>query len=148
MILEFNQADISVFEEMLPILKEHSKYIFGPDFVLDPDVEGYKRAIENGGYVLFTLRSEGLLVGYAGFWISKSFHSKSVLLANCDLIYVMPAFRGNGHLFIEACDEVLSGMGVNEVMHSVTKNHDYSMTLTRLGFTEFERLFVKSLKQD
>jgi GNAT superfamily N-acetyltransferase len=94
---------------------------------------------------MFTVRNEGELVGYAGFFVNQSLHVKSIIVASCDLIYMKPEYRGWGHNLIEFANYYLKSSGATLVYHTVTDKFDYSKTLTRQGFKQNERIFAKKL---
>jgi len=146
MTVTFEQANSEVFAEMLPMLKRHAHEAIGVDYDIDPDFERYQELINSGHYVLFVVKDAQTIIGYAGFFVSESLHRKGFKLANCDMIYMEPAYRGNGHLLIEACNNEFQAAGFDEIFHTVTHRYDYTSTLTRLGFTEFERVYCKALK--
>lgn len=144
MIMRLSVEGPEVFEELKRLLDAHAEEInHGPK--PRPNWEAYERLLNSDFYILFTARVDGELIGYAGFFINESMHYMGYNVANCDLIYVKPEYRGQGHRLIEYAEYNLRAAGIHEIMHSVTNEFDYSKTLMRQGYVETERLFAKKL---
>src|SRR6478736_3033757 len=59
---------------------------------LEPDYATFKRYEQAGRYVLFTLRSEGRLLGNCAMYLSESAHTKT-LIATEDTLFLLPEAR-------------------------------------------------------
>jgi GNAT superfamily N-acetyltransferase len=135
----------NVFPELRKLLTDHGNEVLSHGLAPDPNFEAYAELMARDLYVMFTVRHEGELVGYAGFFVNQSLHVKTIIVASCDLIYMKPEHRGWGHNLIEFANYYLKASGVAIVYHTVTEKFDYSKTLTRQGFKQNERIFAKKL---
>lgn len=95
----------------------------------------------------FTARTEdNRLVGYALFLVVPHLHYPSMTWAMQDVLYVHPEFRGVGAVrFMMRQDSALQAAGVHVVYRHVAARHDYSRTLTGIGYVPVETSFLKRL---
>lgn len=124
-----------VIGEIKPLLEKHWREIAHyQDIPLDPDYAAYGRADAVGSLRIFTVRDEGLLVGYAVFFIGN-LHYQSTKIATQDILFVLPEHRGlTGARLILYCDEQLQAEGAQAVYHHVKKAHDFGPLLKRMGY--------------
>ena len=124
-----------VWDEMLPILKEHYLEIAHyKDIRFEPNVAEYFRMEDAGITHTFTARENGELIGYAVFNIRYNLHYKSSKQAYQDVIYISKEKRGFGKSFIKWCDDELRKLGVQVVNQHIKFAHDWSIVLERLGY--------------
>jgi len=144
--MEFKEEAFSqIYAEATPLLEQHHKEISKYDFDLDPDLETYKKLSELRIYQSFTVRDEGELVGYAGFFVSPKLHFKSVLQAINDVIYIQPALRGNGigKHFISYIDDAMKFKGVDVTFYNVPAKNDWSIILKDKGYELHDYLYSR-----
>lgn len=118
-----------------------------PDSTYDPDWEKYTQLNEMNILRLFTVRMEGLLVGYLTFIVGPTLHSRNVMHALHDSMYILKHNRKNGtakNLIIYAEDK-LKQDGVNTMVMTVMIHRDFSVTLKQLGFKQSESSFIKGI---
>ena len=114
---------------------------------LKPDWPRYKILEDHGGFVVYGVRDDNLLVGYACFVISKNFHSKEVTQAYQDSIYVKPTYRkkGVGITLLKYTENQLKKFGVTQIFHMVMDSMDFSKVLKRKGYKTMGRIMVKGV---
>ena len=115
---------------------------------LDPNWDLYEVMDANGSYHLFTARVDGVVVGYAGFFLKRHIHYDLIQAAQ-DIIYFTPSARGfDSYRFISYCDEQLAKLGAESVYHFVKADPklDFSPLLRRLGYKHYEQVFHRPLK--
>ena len=146
MIHSFSRESVqAVSDEAWPLMRRHAEEVsdLGTQS-LDPDLEKYRALEAAGAYAAWTAREDGRLFGYSGFLVIASLHYPKILMALQDVVYIEPERRGPAAVkFILFVDEELKAMGVERVIRTVTERKDYSRTLTRMGYTPIERVFVK-----
>jgi hypothetical protein len=135
----------SVWHEIQPLLREHWEEVaFYPDIPLAPDEERYRQMDAAGILRVYTVRREGVLHGYAVFFVLPSLHYSTQRQATCDVVYLVPEVRGGaGYRFIAWCDEQLRGEGVDLVSHHVKVKLDWSPLLERLGYEWMDKILVR-----
>lgn len=139
-----------LWDELMPLFVRHYDEISAnKDIPLEPDVDGYRYAEENGALRLFVARSEGRPIGYAMYFVRRNLHYRSSLQALEDIIFMVPECRGTG-LGIELvnyADEQLKAEGVQVVYHHAKIAHPQlgNMLVKRCGYRPIETLYMKRL---
>lgn len=114
---------------------------------LDPDVDAYDSHADTGVLHVVTVRKDGEVVGYHLSIVSPHLHYKSTLCAFVDIYWLRPDCRQGltGLNLFKEVERTLKARGVVKV-YSGTKRHlDAGVLFERLGWTEAERLFTKTL---
>lgn len=121
-----------------------------PDSDYDPDWEKYTLLNEQNMLRLYTVRTEadGDLVGYATFFVSPTLHSKDIVHALHDSMYILKQNRKNGTvksliLFIE---KELTFDKIDTMVVCVMTHRDFSTSLKQLGFTHSESSYIKRIR--
>lgn len=114
---------------------------------LAPDWDKYSKMSDAGLLHLTTARQYGLLVGYMLYIVMPHLHYSKSLTAFADVLYLMPECRQGttGIRLLKVAEESLRGMCVQRVMQNVKPSNDWSLILTRMGYTEFETIYQKIL---
>lgn len=86
------------------------------DQPFSPSFERYAQVEAVGGYVQFTARVEGRMVGYAGIYIVPSMHTQSLICVE-DTWYLKPEYRKgfNAVKFFRFMEDYCRSRGVHEV---------------------------------
>ena len=138
-----------LWSEVMPLLEAHYREIAHyQDIPLEPDRPLYEMAEASGSLRVFTARagSHDALVGYAAYFVREHPHYVSLLNATMDVVFLLPAFRGNGLEFIAWCDSQLKAEGVETVTQHVKVKHDFSPMLERMGYEWVEKIMVRRLQ--
>ena len=126
-------------DEIKPLLHAHYEEISEVKDItpMDPDYEKYREMAHMGLIRFWTVRNEGVLIGYFITFIMKHPHYKSVTYGLNDVLYLDPAYRGGmvGYkMFRSALHDLKITCGV-QVMHVHMKTkHEFRALLTKLGF--------------
>lgn len=92
------------------------------------------------------LRRNGALIGYAVFAVEQHIHFRSTCYATCNVLYVLPKFRGYaGGRLLRRSEELLADLGVRKIIHSVplASNEKLGALLQRLGYSHTEAFYCK-----
>ena len=135
--------------DILPLLHldwleiEHQKDI--REF--DPDWEAYEALEQVGILKVFTVRSEDKLVGYYSCVVSSSLHSRGLLQATIDAIYLHPDYRKGltGYKLIKFAEKCLKEDGVKIILLGTTEVNPIDPLLLKLGYSKTEVKFEKVL---
>lgn len=134
------------FAEVKPLLEAHWEETVGEELPLDPDWEAYRACEDIGLIRAYGLRVENELQGYALYFVRPSLHSRALLLASNDLLYVTPALRGRYAIaFIEWCEAQLRAEGVEMVSQHVTVHRDFGVVLKHLGYHQAGTFWMRRL---
>jgi hypothetical protein len=117
---------------------------------VDLDRPTYDAAQAAGRYASITARCDGVLIGYAGFWVSHNAHCRTRLDALQDVVYLAPEYRQGSHIGAELLrysEGLLAAMGCHVVIHAVRPVRDFGTVLHRMGYQPIETLWGKSLNQ-
>lgn len=131
-----------------PLVKAHWDEVKYKGAVLAmPDLKVYAAACAANRLATFTVRRDGVIIGYATFWIHPFPQEGGRIGAWQDAVYLDPKARqgANGAAFLAWCDEQLAAVGATVVFHSVREGRDFSPVLIRNGYQEIERVFSKEL---
>lgn len=139
----------SVKSDIIPLLHldwleiEHRKDI--REF--DPDWEAYETLEQAGILKVFTVRSEGKLVGYYSCIVSSSLHCRGLLQATIDAIYLHPNYRKGltGYKLIKFAEKCLKEDGVKIILLGTTEVNPIDPLLLKLGYSKTEAKFEKVL---
>jgi len=83
-----------VWDEAWPLILEHQRAVGRPVDVM-PDRNTYHR-LEQHGMVLYTLRRDGVLMGYATFMVGAFPQQPGIVQAIQDALFIHPDARGFG----------------------------------------------------
>lgn len=117
---------------------------------LDPDVRLYDDHAAAGRLHVVTVRKSGELVGYHLTLISPHLHYKSTLCGFVDIYWLRPDCRAGltGLNLFREVENSLTKRGVRKVYSGTKKHLDAGILFERLGWTEAERLYTKTLLKD
>lgn len=138
-----------VVEDVQPLLALHYEELtLHKDRVkLDPMWERYAHleASHRDALQIFTAREEGVLVGYAAFFVQPHLHYRALFPAINDVIFVHPKHRGTaGVRLIRFCERELKPHAQKIVFH-VKPETPMAALLPRLGYALEEHNFGKFL---
>lgn len=138
-----------VIADLRPLLDEHWREIaLNPDIPLDPNYEMYAALGKTDRMLVFTVRCDTQLIGYAVYFANRHPHYKNHTWALSDLFWIHPAHRsaGVGRGLFQHIEAVLYERGV-AVMHTTIKvAHPMARTLLEsLGHSMIEWGFSKRL---
>lgn len=137
---------IDIYDEILPILKEHYLEIAHyKDIKFEPDIAEYYRFESSGNLKIYTVRKDDELIGYGIYIIKKHLHYKSSLTAGQDVIYIQKEHRGFGKEFINWCDNQLKNLGVQVVYQHVKEIYDFGPMLEKLGYKLIDKIYGRRL---
>ena len=136
----------TALEEMKPLFISHHKELalFQDKSPLDPDYEKYAAAERNGSLVFVTARLSGKIIGYWVNFVALALHYKQTLMADMDILWVDPAFRGEkiGEMMYKCLREEFARRGV-KVWYGGSKNHKaIEWFFEQLGFEPIEKRFA------
>ena len=100
---------------------------------------------ENGNLRVYTMRGEGVLVGYAMYIIQESLHCEGVFQALSDSMYIEKEHRGLGKELIELIQEDLTEEGVKTFSFTVKAGLDNGNLAEATGCYLYENVYHKRL---
>jgi ribosomal protein S18 acetylase RimI-like enzyme len=114
---------------------------------LDPDYELYKFLEEQGMLIVITARELGKLVGYLTYTTTPVLHHKSTKIANADMFYILPSYRGSmlGLRMLRNAEAVLKDKGVQMINMNLKVKLDFGVLLQRVGYLHTELVYSKYL---
>ena len=143
------ESAIDCIPELEPLFEKHWEEIAHyKDIPARPDYPTYLAADAGGFLRLYTARTEdGVMIGYAVFFVRYNIHYMDSLQAMQDLLFVHPDYRKGrvGIKLIQFCDDQLRADGVQVVYQHVKLNHDFGPLLKRLGYEPVEMIHGKRL---
>ena len=145
----FQREKFSHFcDEALTLFEDHHKEvgdIFPGDVEFDPNIEAFLKLDDHDLLRVYTVREDGVLLGYCIHHVSNHLHFRNSLQSIQDAIYIAKNHRGIGKKFISWIDDQLKSEGVEAVYHSVSLNYDYSKALVGLGYEKIESTYFRRL---
>lgn len=142
------ESVVDLWDEVMPLLHSHWLEICTyKDIRLNPDKAVYARNEANGLFKAYTIRSDGALIGYAGYMVCPNMHYQPILMAVQDVLYLSPDYRGKliGLRFIKWCDKQLYELGVAYVSQHVKTAHNWGPLLERIGYSHTENIYTRRL---
>ena len=139
------EAVADVLEEIKPLLEMHWREIAHyQDIDLNPDWDWY---LKFPGVRVFTARRDGVLIGYAVFFVGPNRHYRQSIQAMQDILFLHPDYRGTtiGPRLVWYSDMQLKAEGVQAVYHHVKVAHDFGPLLKRFGYELVDAVWAKRL---
>ena len=116
---------------------------------LNPDIDTYKLLWEKGNLVGYSAREHGKVVGYILYILQVHPHYKDLIVAENDILYVLPEYREGlaGYKLIRfAVDELLNttlnDRPVGLITLSMKAAHPFVAIAERLGFSLMDLKFT------
>lgn len=138
-----------LWTEILPLLHEHKDEIAHyADIELAPDVDAYNAAEDHGALRCYTARLDGVLVGYAIFFVKFNMHYRHSFQAVQDVLFVTKPHRHGrvGFGLIRYSEEQLHAEGVQVVyQHLKTKIPETIALFHKLGYEDIDLIVAKRL---
>lgn len=136
-------------EELMPLLEAHfaeNKNEFYGQF--NPDLVAYQQADAGGMLRIFTASHKGHIVGYQVFVIAEHLHSRDLITATQDILYIDAAHRNGltGYRFIKWCQNQLKEDGIHVVHQVVPVIKNYGALFVRLGYEVQDVMYSKILQ--
>lgn len=135
--------------EMEPLLRRHyheiAKY---KDIELSPDWEVYAMLEADQALRCYTARDDGVLVGYAVFFVRYNLHYQHSLQAVQDVLFIDRDHRrgmATGVRLIKEAERRLAALGVQVVYHHAKRVNRMGELLQRLGYELSDEVFAKRL---
>lgn len=141
----FDQA----YSEALPLLRAHFAEISdSSDVGLEPNIDAYQASEKEGFLRVYTVRKEGILVGYVAMFVYKGIHNSSDIQATQDVFYVDPVYRGGqlGIHLIKFVENELRKESVNIIYQTAKLKHPtLGLLLEHSGYTAIETVYQRRL---
>jgi len=150
-MVEYARESADIFDEIFPLVQMHAKEIaYGvtADEPLDIALDTYRALEQAGALCVFTVRSEGRLVGYAIFHLGQSLDRKYIKQAHEGGLFLLPECRGGrtAMRLLEFADAELANLGCNTVLYSSpAANPKFGAMLSRLGYEKVDEVYARRL---
>lgn len=96
MNLEFSIEDVEIVKcDIAGLIELHYEELCANREVIElaPDFDRYQQLEDMGKLAIFTVRDDGILVGYSIFFVDAHIHYKNQLFANNDIIFLHKSYR-------------------------------------------------------
>jgi len=102
----------------------------------------YKALGKAGNLILYIIKYTDKVIGYCLFIKALHPHYRNTLIAENDILYLIPSFRKGytGYKFLKYCVEDLKKK-VDIILLSMKVKHSYEVIAKRLGFTLMDCLY-------
>ena len=150
------QEDFSdaFYEEVYPLFEKHWEEIASDKdkIPLSPDYDKYYLLQDHELLKIVTCREESTheLVGYTFSILSTHLHYKETMVAENDLIFVLPEHRHGwlGYRLIKETEKILKQAGCVVLQMRVKTTNDFGKVVERLGYQHSETLYRKYIGED
>lgn len=140
----------TVAKDIAPLLKEDWEEIEHQKSrrPLNPDWEAYANLETSGILKIFTARDDGSLIGYASCFMLPDIHSRGILSANFEILFVSASHRNGavGLRLMKFAEKCVRQDGAEFCFVTTTEQNSASKMMQRLGYkaieTKFEKEFV------
>jgi GNAT superfamily N-acetyltransferase len=106
---------LNMVDDIRPLHEQHynETEVLYTDAPFDPDYDRYRKSEEAGSFVVFTVRRDGEMIGYLQYYVYRSMHSKNVLQAKEDALFLSKSARGRGlaPAFLKYAEHCLAQLG-------------------------------------
>lgn len=149
-MLSFQEEKFAyILEELEPLLLKHWKELanYKDQRPLDIDYIGYTKLNAEGIIRIFTVRNDGILIGYSSWVIANNLHYQTWKHAVCDVYYLEQEYRKTG-VAAKMFDDIEERLKVSEVklmtlQDKVTHSHNKLFISRGYMLTEqnYEKVF-------
>ena len=148
--MEYKQEFLcSVIDDIKPLVQsdwneiEHQK----DKRPLDPDWEAYADFEAQGALKIFTARHNGLLVGYISCFLHPDLHSKGLVSASFEILFVHKGHRNGvvGPKLIRFAENCVRKDGADFCFVTTTHRNAAANFMQRLGYNAIETKLEKAL---
>lgn len=137
----------SVQEEMRELTVEHWEEIaVNKDKIkLNPDWELYEKLSDDGYLGIYTVRSDGKLVGYFIVIAMPNPHYKDHIFATNDVIFLRKEYRKGltGVKLLKFAEQDLKTKGISVIVVNTKVHTPFDKVLERLKYNLIERVYSK-----
>jgi hypothetical protein len=143
-MLTFQQESIrEIWREMDELLSLHYEEValYKSLIKLEPMWNQYFALEDLGRFIIYTVRDDGVLVGYGAFFVTPHMHYGSTVVAMNDVLFIHPEYRKStgGYRLIKFCDESLRQRGdIHKITWHVKIAKDWTKVLHKLGYADEE----------
>jgi hypothetical protein len=134
------------WDECSEIKKDTCAYHGQRGLPIDPNVEQYMRLSDSGALLAMTLRSEGVLHGYAMLIMYRSLHLRNELCGNVDTFYIQPDYRRFMPRFMSMVEDEFRSRNVSIVGWPVTITGKLFDILKKRGYIADDVIMELKLK--
>jgi GNAT superfamily N-acetyltransferase len=113
---------------------------------LDPIYSNYYDLEELGYLCIITARDKfNKLVGYAIYVMNEHMHCSNHIVANNDMSYILPKYRGKGMAvkMFQKAEECLRALGCHQIIIGMKIDSTFRSTMEGEGFEPHELLYTK-----
>ena len=146
-MLEFSRCPFQVVEDNFHLIEQHWDEVVRDERPLDPYWEMYRSTETIGNLICFCAKQGGEVVGYTVFFLQPDIHSRNVILASNNTVFLKKECRsgGGGLKFIKYCDAELEKLRINRIAWHMTPYVDFSGVLTHLGYRQFATIYIRDI---
>lgn len=115
----------------------------------NPSFSRYNQYAAHGGFLMFTARDAGRMVGYLGVYIMYSMHSQEII-ATEDAWYLLPEYRRgrNAVNFLRFAEVECAARGAIELTATIKRSKtNVGRLLEHLGYENVGLTYSKQLKE-
>ena len=114
---------------------------------LKPDWEAYANLEMSGILKIFTARDDGNLIGYASCFLLPDIHSRGIVSANFEILFVTASHRKGsvGLKLMKFAEKCVKQDGAEFCFVTTTQQNSASKMMERLGYRAIETKFEKDL---
>lgn len=147
MITFTEESIVEMYPEMEEMFKAHYREAcFYEDMEINPRLDVYSVIEEYNGYFLLVARIEEEIVGYVSYAVHPLLQFEDEIIANMELIYVVPHLRSSGiaSQLLEEAERILTDEREVTVMSiNMKTNTPIRGFAEAMGYEEMEVMFTK-----
>ena len=133
------------WDEGTALKGESCAYYGHRDVQIEPDLSLYRSVSDSGRLIIFTIRDEAKLVGYAVIMVYRSPHHQKLTTANGDSIYIEPEYRVHSPVLLDKIINEVKSAGAVTLNWWVSKDGHMYALLEKMGFVGDEIVMEKFL---
>jgi Acetyltransferase (GNAT) family len=148
-MITIKEENFNVVEENKHLVQEHWDEIVKDKRDLDVNWEFFRNLENLKSLVTIVARENDEVIGYAVFVLQYHLHSRKVLTAHNDAVFVKKnkRFRA-GALILKMSEEILNKRGATMIFWHVKPSVDFGKTLIKLGYNLHETIYIKHVGGD
>lgn len=147
MKMQEERFSLALYEETLPLLEDHAEELNVISSELDVDVSTYLKAQLAETFIAYTLREEGKMIGYIGYFLFWHPHYRNVYTAQQDVLFLDKDYRKGltGIKLIKYSEKKLKNRGVKLISQHSKSHTDLYKVLEFLKYKEADSVYIKEI---
>lgn len=151
-MITFHKEDLlTIFPQIIGLLEEHYEELTmcKARVKLNPWLDEYMALEKKGSYIAMTVKDDGVVIGYSGFFFKPHLHYRDIAVATNDVLFLKKERRQGmtGVRFLNYCEKVVAQLGADKITYHLKDQVNFSRLLLRKKYFVEDTIYSKFLTE-